>query len=107
MRQGNQLILTGPLAIADQKMMVSCSMRDTGRTIAAVSDVVDEQMTMTLTLPELGYWEITEAMLNEGLPEPHFALSPPPRFVVIRYVASRACCCNTPVTPPRPMRGFF
>ena len=82
-RLGSTLTLTGPLAVADKKMMVPCKMRDTGRTIVAVADVVDEQMTMTLTLPELGYWEITEAMLNEGLPEPHFALSPPLRFVVI------------------------
>lgn len=82
-RQGNQLILTGPLAIADQKMMVPCSMRDTGRTIAAVADVVGGQMTITVTLPELGYWETTAEMLNAGLPQPTFSLADPLRFVVI------------------------
>ncbi len=84
-RQGNQLIITvtGQLAIAEKKMMVPCTMLDTGRTIAAVADVVGGQMTITVTLPELGYWEITAEMLNAGLPQPTFSLTAPIRFVVI------------------------
>ena len=58
-------------------------MRDTGRTIAAVADVVGGQMTITVTLPELGYWEATADMLNASLPEPAFSLADPLRFVVI------------------------
>ncbi|HDT6079413.1 TPA: hypothetical protein QHC28_004104 [Aeromonas veronii bv. veronii] len=80
---GRELVITGPLPVPDQKFRVPCSMRDTGRTIAAVSDVVGGQMTITVTLPELGYWETTAEMLNAGLPQPTFSLNEPIRFVVI------------------------
>ncbi|HHQ4740062.1 TPA: hypothetical protein ACSP22_004361 [Aeromonas veronii] len=80
---GRELVITGPLPVPDQKFRVPCSMRDTGRTIAAVADVVGGQMTITVTLPELGYWETTAEMLNAGLPQPTFSLTEPIRFVVI------------------------
>ncbi|MGL6237841.1 hypothetical protein [Aeromonas dhakensis] len=80
---GRELVITGPLPVPDQKFRVPCTMRDTGRTIAAVADVVGGQMTITVTLPELGYWETTAEMLNAGLPQPTFSLSGPIRFVVI------------------------
>lgn len=80
---GRELVITGPLPVPDQKFRVPCSMRDTVRTIAAVADVVGGQMTITVTLPELGYWETTAEMLNAGLPQPTFSLADPIRFVVI------------------------
>ena len=80
---GRELVITGPLPVPDQKFRVPCTMRDTGRTIAAVADVVGGQMTITVTLPELGYWETTAEMLNAGLPQPTFSLADPIRFVVI------------------------
>ena len=80
---GRELVISGPLPVPDQKFRVPCSMRDTGRTIAAVADVVGGQMTITVTLPELGYWETTAEMLNAGLPQPTFSLADPIRFVVI------------------------
>ena len=80
---GRELVITGPLPVPDQKFRVPCTMRDTGRTIAAVADVVGGQMTITVTLPELGYWETTEAMLNDGLPQPVFSLANAIHFVVI------------------------
>lgn len=80
---GRDLVISGPLPVPDQKFRVPCSMRDTGRTIAAVADVVGGQMTITVTLPELGYWETTAEMLNASLPEPAFSLADPLRFVVI------------------------
>ncbi len=82
-KQGRELVITGPLPVPDQKFRMPCSMRDTGRTIAAVADVVGGQMTITVTLPELGYWETTAEMLNASLPEPAFSLADPLRFVVI------------------------
>ena len=54
-----------------------------GTSGAAVADVVGGQMTITVTLPELGYWETTAEMLNAGLPQPTFSLADPIRFVVI------------------------
>lgn len=80
---GRELVITGPLPVPDQRFRVPCSMRDTGRTIAAVADVVGGQMTITVTLPELGYWETTAEMLNAGLPQPTFSLADPISFVVI------------------------
>ena len=80
---GRELVITGPLPVPDQKFRVPCTMRDTGRTIAAVADVVGGQMTITVTLPDLGYWETTEAMLNAGLPQPVFSLAHAIHFVVI------------------------
>lgn len=80
---GSELVITGPLPVPDQKFRVPCTMRDTGRTIAAVADVAGGQMTITVTLPELGYWETTEAMLNDGLPQPVFSLANAIHFVVI------------------------
>lgn len=80
---GRELVITGPLPVPDQKFRVPCTMRDTGRTIAAVADVVGGQMTITVTLPELGYWDTTAEMLNAGLPQPTFSLTEPIRFVVI------------------------
>ena len=80
---GRELVITGPLPVPDQKFRVPCTMRDTGRTISAVADVVGGQMTITVTLPELGYWETTAEMLNASLPEPAFSLADPLRFVVI------------------------
>ena len=80
---GRELVITGPLPVPDQKFRVPCSMRDTVRTIAAVADVVGGKMTITVTLPELGYWETTAEMLNAGLPQPAFSLADPIRFVVI------------------------
>lgn len=80
---GRELVISGPLPVPDQKFLVPCTMRDTGRTIAAVADVVGGQMTITVTLPELGYWETAAEMLNAGLPQPTFSLADPLRFVVI------------------------
>lgn len=80
---GRDLVISGPLPVPDQKFRVPCTMRDTGRIIAAVADVVGGQMTITVTLPELGYWETTAEMLNAGLPQPTFSLADPIRFVVI------------------------
>lgn len=80
---GQELVITGPLPVPDQKFWVPCTMRDTGRTIAAVADVVGGQMTITVTLPELGYWETTAEMLNAGLSQPTVSLAEPIRFVVI------------------------
>ncbi|MFM5236499.1 hypothetical protein ACEUAP_03665 [Aeromonas veronii] len=80
---GQELVITGPLPVPDKKFRVPCTMRDTGRTIAAVADVVGGQMTITVTLPDLGYWETTAEMLNASLPEPAFFLADPLRFVVI------------------------
>lgn len=82
-KQDCELVITGPLPVPDQKFRVPCSMRDTGRTIAAVADVAGGQMTITVTLPELGYWETTAEMLNAGLPQQLFSLADPIRFVVI------------------------
>ncbi|MCX9105848.1 hypothetical protein [Aeromonas veronii] len=80
---GRELLLSGPLDVPDQKFRVPCTMHDTGRTVAAVADVVGGQMTITVTLPELGYWETNAEMLNAGLPQPTFSLTEPIRFVVI------------------------
>ncbi|WP_279475224.1 hypothetical protein [Aeromonas veronii] len=80
---GREMIITGPLPVPDQKFRVPCTMRDTGRTIAAVADVVGGQMTITVTLPELGCWETTAEMLNAAMAQPTFSLNEPIRFVVI------------------------
>ena len=80
---GHELVISGTLDVPDQKFRVPCTMHDTGRTVAAVADVVGGQMTITATLPELGYWETTAEMLNASLPEPAFSLANPLRFVVI------------------------
>lgn len=80
---GRELVISGTLDVPDQKFRVPCTMHDTGRTVAAVADVVGGQMTVTVTLPELGYWETTAEMLNASLPEPAFSLANPLRFVVI------------------------
>lgn len=82
-RLGRELVISGTLDVPDQKFRVPCTMHDTGRTVAAVADVVGGQMTVTVTLPELGYWETTAEMLNASLPEPAFSLANPLRFVVI------------------------
>ncbi|WP_265432808.1 hypothetical protein [Aeromonas salmonicida] len=82
-RLGSQLVISGPLPVPDQRFRVPCRLRDTGRTVAAVADVVAGQVTISVTLPELGYWETTEAMINDGLPQQTFSLPNPIVFVVI------------------------
>ena len=80
---GATVTFTGPLAIPDRKFRVPCAMTDTGRTIFGVADVAAGVMTITVTFPELGKWQLTEAMVNDGLPQPLFALSDPITCVVI------------------------
>ena len=80
---GATVTFTGPLAIPDRKFRVPCAMTDTGRTIFGVADVVAGVMTITVTFPELGKWQLTESMVNEGLPQPAFSLSNPITCVVI------------------------
>ena len=82
-RVSTAITITGPLAVPDQKFRVPCAMVDTGRTIVGVADVVSGVMTLTVTFPELGYWQTTQGMLNKGLPAPVFALPDPIKFVVI------------------------
>lgn len=80
---GATVTMIGPLAVPDQMFRVPCRMLDTGRTIAAVGEVVGGQLTITLTLPELGYWQTTEELINSGFQQAVFALPQPIRIVVI------------------------